>query len=351
MNKFKISNFLIGNTKTPFIIAEAGVNHNGSISIGKKMIDVAANAGADAIKFQSFITDEIILKNAPKATYHKITTGSDQRLSWYNLLKTQEMNSKMHIELFRYCKKKKIIFLSTPYDEKSADFLEILGVKAFKIASTDNNNLKLLSHIAKKKLPIILSSGMMDMKTLKQSITEIKKNKNSKIAILQCTSNYPCKLENANLLLIKEFKKKFKMPIGFSDHTEGNLASIIATSYGAAIIEKHFTLSKKMSGPDHAMSMDPTELKKFISDLKNISKLSGLKEKKVLKCELENFYKLKKSLISKINIKKGQKIQISMISAKRPGTGIRANEIKSILSKRSIKNIKKNSILKLSMFV
>lgn len=350
MKNFKISNFNIGNSKVPYIIAEAGVNHNGSVKIAKKMVDIAKKAGANAIKFQSFITDEIILKAAPKATYHKKTTGSDKKLSWYNLLKSQEMNAKMHKDILRHCKKKKITFLSTPYDEKSSDFLEKIGVKAFKIASTDNNNVKLLSHIAKKKIPMILSTGMMDMKTLEQSIDIIRKNGNSKISILQCTSNYPCNLENSNLLLIKEFQKKFKIPVGFSDHTEGNLASIVATSFGASIIEKHFTLNKKLPGPDHRMSMNSDELKKFISEIKKVSRTFGRKEKKVLKCETENFKKLKKSLVSKTEINKGRKINISMISAKRPGTGIKANDLSLIIGKKAIKNISKNTILKINMF-
>ena len=350
MKKFKISNFSIENYGVPFVIAEAGVNHNGSIVIGKKMIDVAAKAGAHAIKFQSFITDEIILKKAPKATYHKKTTGSDKELSWYDLLKSQEMNYAMHKKLIEHCQKKKIIFLSTPYDEKSADLLEKLKVKAFKIASTDNNNVKLLAHIAKKKIPIILSTGMMDMKTLEQSIKVIKKNGNSKISILQCTSNYPCNLENSNLALINKFKKKFKIPVGFSDHTEGNLASIVATSLGAAIIEKHFTLNKKLPGPDHIMSMNPVELKKFIFEIKNTCKLLGEKEKTVLNCEKENFKKLKKSLVSKIKIEKGRKINLSMITAKRPGTGIQANNLRLIIGKKAIRNIPNNTILKHNMF-
>ena len=349
MKKFKISNYLIGDSNVPFIIAEAGVNHNGSLKIGKKMIDVAAKAGAHAIKFQSFLTDEIILKQAPKATYHKRTTGSDEDLSWYDLLKSQEMNYVMHKKLIKHCKKRRIIFLSTPYDEKSADLLEKLKVKAFKIASTDNNNIKLLAHIAKKKIPIILSTGMIDMRTLEQSINVIKKNGNKKISILQCTSNYPCSNENLNLSIIREFKKKFQVPVGFSDHTEGNIASIVATSLGASIIEKHFTLDKKLPGPDHIMSMDPLELKEFIFCIKEINKLLGKKEKKVLPCEIENFKKLKKSLVSKINIKKGTRINLSMISAKRPGTGIKANELKLIIGKKARKDIPMNKTLKQNM--
>ena len=188
------------------------------------------------------------------------------------------------------------------------------------------------------------------MKTLEQSIKIIKKNKNFKISILQCTSNYPCSLENTNLSLIKEFQKKFKMPVGYSDHTEGHLASIVATSLGASIIEKHFTLDKKLPGPDHVMSMSPEELKQFIFEIKNMSKLLGEKNKTVLPCETENFKKLKKSLVSKIEIKKGKKINISMISAKRPGTGIKANFLHLIIGKKAIKNIPNNTMLKLNMF-
>ena len=351
MRTFKISNLEIGNSKRPFIIAEAGVNHNGSIKIAKKMIDVAAKAGADAVKFQSFLTDEIILKKAPKATYHKRTTGSDKELSWYDLLKSQEMNFKMHVELIKHCKKRKILFLSTPYDEKSSDILERLGIKAFKIASTDNNNVKLLKHIAIKKIPIILSTGMMDEKTLKQSIKVINKSGNKKIALLQCTSNYPCRIKDAHLGLIQEFKKKFKIPVGFSDHTEGDFASIIATTLGASIIEKHFTLNKKLPGPDHIMSLNPIELSQFISKIKNIFVSLGSNSKKVLDCEKENFFKLKKSLVSCKLIKKGNKINESMITAKRPGTGITANKLNLIIGKKAKEDIPKNKTLAKKMFI
>ena len=349
MKKFNISGFWIGDPKMPFIIAEAGVNHNGSIALGKKMIDVASKAGAHAIKFQTFVTEEIILKKAPKASYHKRTTGSDKKLSWYDLLKSQEMSLNMHKKLIQHCKKRKIIFLSTPYDEKSSDLLEKLGVKAIKIASTDNNNIKLISHIAKKKIPIILSTGMMDMKTLEQSIKVIRKNGNSKIVILQCTSNYPCTFENTNLSTLKEIKKKFKTPVGFSDHTEGNLASIVATTLGACVIEKHFTLNKKFPGPDHIMSMNPRELEKFIFEIKNIYKLYGKKNKVILNCEIENFKKLKKSLVSKYFIKKGNKINLSMITAKRPGTGIQANKLNLVIGKKAKRNIQSNTIIKSEM--
>ena len=171
----------------------------------------------------------------------------------------------MHLELLRHCKKK-IIFLSTPYDEKSADYLEKIGIKAFKIASTDNNNIKLLSHIAKKFYDTFC--WMINMKTLRQSVKEIKRNSNYNIAILQCTSNYPCNENDVNLQIIKTFERKFKLPVGFSDHTEGYLASIVATTLGACIIEKHFTLDKNLPGPDHIMSLNPEELKNFIKNKK-----------------------------------------------------------------------------------
>ena len=188
---------------------------------------------------------------------------------------------------------------------------------------------------------------MMDMKTLEQSIKVIKKNGNSKISILQCTSNYPCNLENSNLALINKFKKKFKIPVGFSDHTEGNLASIVATSLGAAIIEKHFTLNKKLPGPDHIMSMNPVELKKFIFEIKNTCKLLGEKEKTVLNCEKENFKKLKKSLVSKIKIEKEKKINLSMITAKRPGTGISPINWESIIGQISKYNFEQDELISL----
>lgn len=339
----------INKNSPTYIIAEAGVNHNGSLIKAKKLIDVAANAKADAVKFQTFKTENIIIPKGPKAKYHIETTGNDKSLSWFDLLKSQEISNKMHKELIKYCKRKKITFLSTAYDEESAILLNNLGIKAFKIASTDNDNYPFISFLKKFNKSIILSTAMSSFKDVKLAYKILKKSKFKKFCIMQCTGNYPTKINNANLNVIDQYKKNFKCPIGFSDHTEGSTAAICAVAKGAKIIEKHFTLSKKLKGPDHRMSLEPEELKNYIKSIRDAEMSLGMNEKKIIFSEIENKKKLKKSLVSKINIKKGQKITKSLISIKRPGNGIRPIEISKILGKIAKYNIKKNMLLKFKM--
>ena len=249
----KIGNKLIGENHPIFFIAEAGVNHNGSIALGKKLIDAAVDAKADAVKFQTFKTDNIIVPDAPKSSYHIETTGSDNQQTWYELLKTQEMSKEMHIELIKYCDKKNIIFLSTPYDEESADLLEELGVQGFKIASTDTTNIPLISHIARKGLPTILSSAMATMEEVTQAVDTIEKEGLEQFALLQCTGNYPTKLVDSNLNVMKTYMKYFKCVIGFSDHTVEKINPIAATSMGAKIYAKHFNIYCNMHFFDKKM--------------------------------------------------------------------------------------------------
>ena len=262
----KIGNRLIGKNKPIFFIAEAGVNHNGSLDTAKKLIDAAKDAGANAVKFQTFFTEEIILAKALKSSYHVETTGKDENQSWMDLLKTQEMSFNMHVKLIEYCKKKKIIFLSTPYDFKSVDLLCQFNVPAFKIASTDMNNYQLLEHISKKGKPIILSTGMSSQEEVKLSLNFLLNLKVKKIVLMHCTGSYPTNIKDSNLNVIKNYKKLFsdKCLYGYSDHTKEFINPIAASAIGISVYEKHFTLSKKMPGPDHRMSLNPIELKETI---------------------------------------------------------------------------------------
>ena len=349
LESFKIKNKIISNYGRVFIIAEAGVNHNGSIKIAKKLIDAAVFAGADAVKFQTFNTDDIVTTKSPKSRYHKITSGSDNKQTWYNMLKGQELNYEQHKELIKYCKLKKIIFLSTPYDFKSVDLLDDLKVPVFKIASTDNNNYPLLKYISKKNKPIILSTGMSNIKEVKDAINILKSFNQKKIAILQCTSSYPCKLSDLNLLVIKTFQDEFNCPIGFSDHSDEIIPAIVAASMGSSIYEKHLTLDKTMKGPDHRASCTPKELKDIVKEIRQIKILHGSQTKIVLDSEIENRIKLKKSLVSLVYIKKGEVIKKASVGIKRPATGlfpIYFNVIDQYVSK---KNIKPGTILKLNM--
>ena len=264
MKAIKIGNKNIGTGLPVFFIAEAGVNHNGSLKIALKMVDVAKNCGADAIKFQSFKTENLILPQAPKSKYHIETTGSDKKQTWFNLLKTQELSFEMHKKIIKYCKKRKIIFLSTPYDEESVDMLEKLNVEAYKIASTDNTNLPLLNYIAKKRKPMFISTAMTNIREVQDAVKCVKKYIPNKFVLLQCTGNYPSKNLDSNLKVMLTYKKKFRCLYGYSDHTLDFINPVAATALGASVYEKHFTLDRKLDGPDHRMSLLPSELKRTI---------------------------------------------------------------------------------------
>jgi sialic acid synthase SpsE len=329
-----------------FVIAEAGVNHNGSIKISKNLIDIAVSAKADAVKFQTFSTDEIILEKAPKADYHIETTGSNQKLSWYNLLKSQELSYEAHVELINYCKKKRILFMSTPYDCKSVDMLERIGVEIFKIASTDASNYQLLEYIAKKRKPVILSTGMSSLKEIIKSVDILKKYLGTKFVLMQCTGSYPAPIEDANLGVIETYRKKFGCLVGYSDHVMGDLAAIASIPLGISCFEKHITVSKKMTGPDHRVSLNKNEFVKLVKKIRLVKAIIGDGEKKITQSEKKNVKKLKKYLVATKNIFKGQKIKSSDITAKRTGgDGISANEYFNVKNKKAWKNFKKNHVI------
>ena len=343
MNEILIKNKKIGEDHPVFFIAEAGVNHNGSIELGKELIDIAHSAGADAVKFQTFVTENIITPEAPKSTYHIETTGGDNEQTWYELLKTQEMSKEMHIELINYCEKVGIVFLSTPYDEDSVNLLYDLDVAAFKIASTDTNNIPFLKYIASKGKPLILSTAMSNFDEVRDSVNAIKNEGLNDIAVLQCTGNYPTEIKNSNLRVMESFKNEFKCIIGYSDHTPDTINAIAATAMGAKIYEKHFTVDKSLPGPDHRMSLDFEELKNTINLVRQTELVLGSPEKKVLECEKENRGKLRKSIISTCFISKNTTITKDMISIKRPGYGMAPVFIDSIIGKITRNDIDKNT--------
>ena len=347
----RIENKIIGPGQPVFFIAEAGVNHNGSIKNAKKLVDIAKKSGADAVKFQSFKTENIILEKAPKSKYHIETTGSNKKQSWFKLLKTQEMSENMHYEIFKYCKKKKIIFLSTPYDYESVDLLDKMGVSAFKIASTDNQNIPLLEYISKKNKPTILSTAMSTLDEVSLSFKTLTKKLKEKVIVLQCTGNYPSNNNDSNLNVMQSYKKNFNCIFGYSDHTEGFVNSIAATAMGACVIEKHFTINKKMFGPDHRMSLSPSELEETIKLVRLTSMSMGSFQKKVLKSEQKNRQILKKSLVSNVSIKKGSKLSKKMFDVKRPGNGILPKFLKNIHLYKNKVDIHPNITIKERMII
>ena len=345
MKELKIEDKMIGDDHPVFFIAEAGVNHNGSIEFGKQLINIADKAGANAVKFQTFKTENIITPNAPKSTYHVETTGDDMEQTWFELLKTQEMSRNMHVELIDYCNNKGIIFLSTPYDEESADLLEELEVPAYKIASTDTNNTPLLRYIAQKGRPMILSSAMATMEEVEEAVSTVRDEGLEDVAVLQCTGNYPAKLSDSNLRVLHTYREKLNCIVGYSDHTPDLINPVAATAMGANIYEKHFTIDKSLPGPDHRMSLNPKELEQTVKAIRHTELALGIDEKKLLNDEKENRIKLRKSIIAIRDIRKGETIDEKSIAIMRPGTGLEPKLYDIIIGKSSKCDIIKYSPL------
>lgn len=305
-----------------FIIAEAGVNHNGDINIAKKLIEVAAEAGADAVKFQTFKTTNLVSKKAEKAHYQKET--SDSKESLFEMIKKLELGKTEHLELLKYCKSKNITFLSTPFDHDSIDLLNELGLDTFKIPSGEITNLPYLQHIGSLNKYVILSTGMSNLNEIGDALDLLINsgtNKN-KITVLHANTEYPTPYEDVNLLAMKTIKKQFNINVGYSDHTVGIEIPIAAVALGACIIEKHFTLDKKMIGPDHKASMEPAELRAMVEAVRIIEKALGNGIKIPSESEKKNIPIVRKSILAKCIINKGEKFTAKNLTIKRPGTGI-----------------------------
>lgn len=341
--KIKIGSAVITRDSPVFFIAEAGVNHNGSVEAAKKLIDVAAAAGADAVKFQHFKTDEIILRNVPKAPYQKVTTSPGE--SQYAMLKKLELTRQELLELKQYCGRNGIIFLVTPFDEASLDELEGIGVEAYKISSTDVTNPPFLKKVARKGLPIILSTGMSYLTEVAQALKEIHPH-NKNVILLQCTSNYPAKDDEINLRVIPQFAALFRMIVGFSDHSRGIKAIPYAVCLGAKVIEKHFTLDRSLPGPDHRASLSPRMLTHIIAEVRRLGIYLGARDKKPAPSELEVRKSLSKYLVAARPIARGTRITEDLLTAKRTGgTGIPVIEYRKLLNRRLDRDYVKDEII------
>ena len=309
--------------KRVFIIAEAGVNHNGSIELAKKLIDVAVEAGADAVKFQTFKANNLVSKNAQKAEYQKanINDGDD---SQFNMLKKLELDIETHKELISYSKSKDIMFLSTPFDHESIDLLNDLGLQIFKIPSGEITNLPYLRHIGKLGKKVILSTGMADIGEIEDALDVLTTAGTVKehITVLHANTMYPTPMEDVNLKAMLTIGNTFDVTYGYSDHTLGIEVDIAAVAMGASCIEKHFTLDKTMQGPDHKASLEPDELKAMVQAIRNIEVALGCSIKKSSKSETPNIAVARKSIVAKTGIKKGEILNENNITIKRPGNGL-----------------------------
>lgn len=309
--------------KSPtFIIAEAGVNHNGDMSIAKRMVDVAVSCGVDAIKFQTFKADKLILRETTKAPYQTKTTNANE--SQYDMLKKLEMSKEQTIDIMEYCQKKGIIFLSTPFEKTSLDELDSLNVPAYKIAATDLTNIQYLRQVAEKGKPIILSAGMCYMEEVEKALEAIYPI-NKDVILLQCTANYPIKDTEANIGIVRTFQDNFDILVGYSDHSQGVGASPYAVALGAKVIEKHFTLDKSMEGPDQLASVTPEELKCLVDDIRRVEAYIGKGIKMPTQSEQQTRKSLQKCLVAQADIKTGDIFTEDNIVAKRTdGVGISA---------------------------
>ncbi len=327
------------------IIAEAGVNHNGDINIAKKLIDIAAEAGVDYVKFQTFKAELAISKNAKKADYQNQTT--DKSESQYEMIKKLELDKETHHILIDYCKAKNIKFLSTPFDLESIDLLFDLGIELYKIPSGEITNYPYLKKIAQKGLPIILSTGMANMQEIHDAFNILTKNGIAKkdITILHANTEYPTPMEDVNLNAMLTIGKEFNTDFGYPDHTLGIEIPTAAVALGASVIEKHFTLDRTMQGPDHKASLEPDELKAMVSAIRNIEIAMGNGIKTPSKSEQKNKPIARKSIVANKNIKKGEIFTEKNITVKRPGTGISPMLWNEIIGKKAIMDFNDDDLI------
>ena len=330
-----------------FIIAEAGVNHNGSVEIAKRMIEVAKECGADAIKFQTFKAEEVVSKYAPKAEYQKQTTGEIE--SHLQMLKKLELSFDDFIVLKEYCDKLGIMFLSTPFDFESIDFLNSLGLEIFKIPSGEITNLPYLEKIGKLRKKVILSTGMADLGEIEDALDILTScgTKKEDITILHCNTEYPTPYEDVNLLAMLTIKEAFKVKVGYSDHTLGIEVPIAAVALGASVIEKHFTLDRNMQGPDHKSSLETNELKAMVKAIRNVEKALGDGIKKPSPSEIKNKIIVRRSIVAKRNIKRGEIFNEENITVKRSATGISPMRWYEILGKTATRDYKEDEIIEI----
>jgi len=320
MNTVRIEPYTLGPGQPCFIIAEAGVNHNGSVDTAIALIEGAVAARADAIKFQTFRAHKLVTPFAKKATYQKMATGDDE--SQYEMLRKLELSEEAHLQIIKACKERDIMFLSSPFDTICADFLASLNIPAFKIGSGELTNHPLLAHVAAFGKPMILSTGMATLEETEAAVEIIRTHGHSPLILLHCVSNYPAAPEDINLRAMDTLRQKFDLPVGFSDHSPGIEIAIAAAARGACIIEKHFTLDRNADGPDHGASLEVQELTAMIWAIRNVEKALGDGNKQPADAERDTARAARKSLVAARNLARGEQLEAVDIDILRPGTGL-----------------------------
>ena len=330
-----------------FVIAEAGVNHNGDIDLALKLVDAAVAARADAVKFQTFVAEELVTGDAPKAEYQKQDSGKPE--SQFEMLKALELSREEFKTIKAHCEANEIIFMSTPFDISSLNFLDEIGVPAFKISSGDLTNLPMLAEAGKKQKPVVLSTGMSNLAEVRDAVEAVCNSGNEQIALLHCVSNYPAVAADANLRAMQTMHREFRLPIGYSDHTKGLEVAIAAVALGARIIEKHFTMDRNMEGPDHRASLLPAELKDLVKSIRNVEVALGDGEKKPAASEKAIAQVARRSLVAAKDIAAGTSLSAPLIEIKRPGTGLSPRMLPNLLGLRIRCDVRAGELLTLEM--
>ncbi len=340
----KIGKREVGPGEQVFIIAEAGVNHNGDLPTAKRLVDVACVAGADAVKFQTFKADRVVTAQAPKADYQMQTTSKDE--SQLRMLQELELSPQAHQELHSHCQERGIMFMSSPFDKGSVDLLEKMGVPAYKIGSGEITNWPFLEYVARKGKPVILSTGASELREVEEALRVMRRAGNEQLILLHCVSNYPADPADANLRAMQTMASAFQVPVGYSDHTPGIDVALASVALGACVIEKHFTLDKDMPGPDHKASLEPRELEALVQGIRIVEKALG-DGIKIPRPSEENTRRIaRRSLVLVRDIPEGNEIEPDKLTALRPGTGIAPSLILSVIGRKAARDLKRGTVLK-----
>ena len=326
-----------------YLIAEIGVNHNSDMDLAKKMILAAKESGADAVKFQAFAADRLVVPGTPKVKYQENTTSPDE--SHYEMIRSLELGMDGQRLLMEFCRGCEIDFISTPYDIRSAEALKDLGVEMFKIASADIVDLPLHEYVASTKIPAMLSTGMASLGEVEEALNVYRSHSHDDLVLLHCVSNYPCSDESLNLNVMRTLREAFRFPVGYSDHSEGREAAVLSIAFGAKVIEKHFTLDKSLPGPDHKASSTPQEFRELAFAVRRAETMLGDPVKRIQPEELQMSQVSRKSVVLAKPVEAGEAITRDVLTMKRPGTGLPAREIPRLLGKRARKAMPKDTLL------
>ncbi|WP_268123034.1 N-acetylneuraminate synthase [Roseivirga pacifica] len=347
MRQIKIGASNIGENCPAYVIAEAGVNHNGDVELALDLVDAAKEIGADCVKFQTFKASSVITKTAPKANYQLKVTNPDE--SQFKMLEKLELNHKEYQRIIERCNEVGIQFLSTPYNMVDAEFLNEFNVDAYKIASGQLVEYSFLKDVAGLGKPLIISTGMANLSEIYTAVEAVKSTGNNDFVILQCTTNYPSRLEDSNIRTIPALRSSLDELIGYSDHVANNYACYAAVALGACVIEKHFTLDVNMAGPDHSSSLDPESFAELIRGIRAIEASLGSSVKKPSAIETENSIGMRRSIVANRTIKKGETFDKSMLTFKRPATGLKPGMLEEIIGKKAGCDLAEDTILQMEM--